>query len=189
MSRAFRIRVKESIKKTLRGSDEICSQMEILEVLPPEQMEQLLRGELKNRGYEEDGEMLVRREGGVSITINPKTGEVSVRAESQEDVELEGEREDWAYDDMGPGRKSVERRLQENLRQDLERRADQQEGRLQQRATEELEGVVNELQGELEQVINRVTAEALKQKAAQLGEIKEITEDPEAGSLTIKVEV
>jgi hypothetical protein len=38
-------------------------------------------------------------------------------------------------------------------------------------------------------VVNRVTAEALKRKAASLGQIKEMTEDPQAGSLTIVVEV
>ena len=37
--------------------------------------------------------------------------------------------------------------------------------------------------------MNRVTAEALKIKAAPMGQIKEITEDEEAGSLTIVVEV
>ena len=37
--------------------------------------------------------------------------------------------------------------------------------------------------------MNHVTREALKQKAAQLGQIKEMTEDPQSGSLTIKVEV
>ena len=36
---------------------------------------------------------------------------------------------------------------------------------------------------------NKVTADALKVKAAQLGQIKEMTEDPQAGSLTIVVEV
>jgi hypothetical protein len=45
------------------------------------------------------------------------------------------------------------------------------------------------LKKELNGAINRVTAEALKQKAAQIGQIKEVTEDPESGSLTIKVEV
>jgi hypothetical protein len=41
----------------------------------------------------------------------------------------------------------------------------------------------------LNQAVNRVTAEALKRKAAQIGAIKEITEDAQTGSLTIKVEV
>ena len=42
---------------------------------------------------------------------------------------------------------------------------------------------------QLDQATNRATAKALKQKAAQIGQIKELTEDPESGSLTIVVEV
>ena len=39
------------------------------------------------------------------------------------------------------------------------------------------------------EAVNRITAEALKKKAASLGQIKEMTEDPQSGSLTITVEV
>ena len=42
---------------------------------------------------------------------------------------------------------------------------------------------------ELDQVVNRVTAEALKKKAAQMGRIKEVSEDKASGSLKIVVEV
>jgi hypothetical protein len=42
---------------------------------------------------------------------------------------------------------------------------------------------------EVEGVIHRVTVEALKRKASQLGEIKQMTEDPKSGSLTIVVTV
>jgi hypothetical protein len=52
-----------------------------------------------------------------------------------------------------------------------------------------LEGHLSDLQKELNEAVNRVTAEALKQKAAQIGQIKEVTEDPQSGSLTIKLEV
>ena len=55
--------------------------------------------------------------------------------------------------------------------------------------TDQLEAQLGDLRQELDQAVNRVTAEALKRKAAQLGQIKEITEDPQAGSLTIVVEV
>lgn len=41
----------------------------------------------------------------------------------------------------------------------------------------------------LQHVINRVTATALKRKAVQLGEIKQLTEDESTGNLTIVLEV
>lgn len=189
MSRAYRIRVSQSLKRDISAGDEICSELEILEILPPDQMGALLKQELKNRGFEEkDGEM-IRKDGDVTVSVNANTGEVKMKAESNEHVELEGSREDVGYDDVGPGEESIRSRLNTQLQQDLERRAEQQRQKLQQQATQKLEGRLADMQRELGQAVNRVTAEALKQKAAQLGQIKEITEDAETGSLTIKVEV
>jgi hypothetical protein len=189
MSRAYRVRVSETLTRTLRAEDSVSTQLELLEVLPPEQMAELLRQELERRGFEAKDGQLVRREGDVTTAIDPATGTVTVQAGTARDVELEGQREGLAYDDLGPGEKNVRRALQQQLQQDLEKQAEHEQGKLQQEATGHLEGHLADLRKELNQAVNRVTAEALKQKAAQLGQIKEMTEDPQTGSLTIKVEV
>ena len=189
MSRAYRITVKESLSRDLAACDEVCSNLEILEILPPEQMADLLRGELIERDFEEEGDTLTRTENGVTVTVDVKTGEVSVKSALADSVDLKAERDDWGYDDAGPGEESIRRRVQEQLKQDLERRANQQQARLQNQATEKLEGAMDDVRKELSQAVNRVTAEALKKKAASLGQIKEMTEDPHSGSLTITVEV
>ena len=41
MSRAYRVAVKESVNRVLRAEDRVSTQLEILEVLPPEQPEVL----------------------------------------------------------------------------------------------------------------------------------------------------
>src|SRR5262249_14357940 len=69
MSRAYRIRVKESISQDLSASDEVCSDLEILEILPGDQMADLLEGELKGRGFEEEDGKLVRTKDGVTVTV------------------------------------------------------------------------------------------------------------------------
>jgi len=191
MSRAYRIRVKESLQRDLSASDEVCSDLEILEILPPEQMSELLRAELKNHGFEDaaDGKVVRKQDNGITVTVDTKSGEVSVKSESHQSVDLEVEREDWAYDESGPGGRSARKNLKEQAQRDLERKAEQQSAKLQNEATERLEGEMADLRGELGQAINAVTREALKKKAATLGQIKEMTEDPQAGSLTIKVEV
>jgi hypothetical protein len=189
MSRAYRITVKESLQKDLKASDEVCSDLEILEILSADQMAELLRGELKDRGFEDlDGKM-VRRDAGITVTVDPTTGAVSVKAEATDSVDLHGQRDDWGYDDVGPHEEAIRRRASEQLKQDLERRADQQQTRLQTEATEKLEGRMDEIRRELSQAVNRITAEALKKKAASMGRIKEMTEDSQSGSLTITVEV
>lgn len=189
MSRAYRITVKESLQRDITASDEVCSDLEILEILPKEQMADLLKGELQGRGFEEQDGKMVRHDEGVTVTVDPQTGEVSVKAEAADSVDLQAQRDDWGYDDVGPGEEAIRRRASEQLKQDLERRAAQQQARLQTEATEKLEGKMDEVRKELSQTVNRITAEALKRKAASLGQIKEMTEDPESGSLTITVEV
>lgn len=185
MSRAYRIRVKENLKRVVRVHDKVSTQLEILEVLPPEQMADLLRQELRNRGFQEEGDKLVRRDKGVTITVDPKTGEVEVQSELSKKVAVEGEREARTYSDNP----KLKKQLKDQLRDDLEKQVQERETELQKQATDRLETELGELRHELDQAVNRVTAEALKQKASQLGQIKEMTEDPQTGSLTIVVEV
>lgn len=189
MSRAYRIRVKESIQQDLSASDEVCSDLEILEILPGEQMSELLTKELKNRGFVEQDGKLVRTQDGVTVSVDPKCGEVTVKAERGEKVDLETEKEGWGYDDVGPRSNQIRKQLKDQAKTELERRAQGQQERLQGEATEKLEGALADVRKELNDAVNAVTREALKRKAAQMGEIKEMSEDPEAGSLTIKVEV
>lgn len=189
MSRAYRIRVKESISQDLSASDEVCSDLEILEILPGDAMAGLLADELKGRGFEEKDGKLARVNKGVTVTVDPNSGEVSVKAEKADRVELETEAEGWGYDDVGPKESAIKKNLSESAKADLVRRAKKQQDRLQAEATEALEGEMADVRKELNDAVNAITREALKRKAAQLGRIKEMTEDPEAGSLTIKVEV
>ena len=189
MSRAYRIRVSESLNRTIRAEDSVSTQLEMLEVLPPEQMAGLLREELKCRGFEECEDQLVRTDGDLTTTIDPASGTVTVQAESEQKIELQGQREGQGYDDFGPGEKNVRRALAKQLKEDLTKQAEHEQDKLQSTATKRLEGHLVDLQKELNGAVNRVTAEALKQKAAQIGQIKEVTEDPQSGSLTIKVEV
>ncbi len=189
MSRAYRVRVTESLRRTLTAEDEVCSQIELLEVLPAEQMAELLKRELADRGFTERDGVMTRTDDGVTVTIDPACGEVSLTAAAERALDLEAEREGLAYEDIGPAEKTVRKALQRQLQSDLGQQAEHEQERLQAEATKKLEGRLADLQKELNQAINRVTAEALKRKAAQLGAIKEMTEDPQTGSLTIKIEV
>jgi hypothetical protein len=189
MSRSYRVSVRECQDRTIRAEDHVSTQLEILEVLPPEQMAGLLADELEKRGFERDGERLVRKQNGVTITVDPARATVTVAAEASEDTTVEAERTDRAYDDAGPHAKTVRQNLKEQVQKDIERKVGEKTAGLQTKVTDRLEGELSDVRQELDQAINRVTAEALKRKAAQMGQIKEMTEDPQAGSLTIVVEV
>lgn len=190
MSRAYRITLKESDTRQLKADDEICTQLEILEILPPEDMATLLRNELAKRGFEEqDDGTLTRRDGEVTVTVDPCTGTVTVKADAEQTVKQEAKREATGFNDVGPNEDSLRDRVKEQLKQDLEKKFEQEQQKLQSKATEQLEKHLQEIQPEISQVVNQVTRDALKQKAQQMGTVKEISEDAESGSLTIKLEV
>lgn len=188
MSRAYRIRVRESLTRVIRASDHVSTQLELLDLLPPEEMAELLGEELEKQGFRREGETAVREEGEVTITVDLPTGTVTVRAETAQQVEVEGEKRGTGYDDVGPSRKEAEKKLREQLQQDLEKDVSQETDKLQQQLTDDLERQLGDIRAELDRAANRATAAALKVKAAQMGQIKEMTEDPEGG-LTIVVEV
>jgi hypothetical protein len=189
MSRAYRIAVRESQNRVIRAEDHVCTDLEILEVLPPEQMAGLLADELARRGFERDGERMVRKQKGVAVAVDVNTGTITVSAEASEEATIEVSREGRAYDDVGPHASQVRESLKKEAQKDIDRKAGEKTAALQSKVTDRLEGELTDLRQEMDQVVNRVTAEALKRKAAQLGQIKEMTEDPQAGSLTIVVEV
>ena len=190
MSRAYRISVKESQTQRIHGSDHVQTQLELLEILPAEAMAELLRTVLAQRGFQpgEDG-TLTREQGNVRVVVDPCDGTVTVTSEREESITVESRQDATLFDDVGPSEASLREQLRQRLQQEIHQKSALEAQRLQTEASEQLESELDELQPELAQIVNQVTREALKQKAAQLGTIKEISEDPETGNLTIKLDV
>jgi hypothetical protein len=189
MSRSYRVSVRESENRVIRAEDRVSTHLEILEVLPPEQMAGLLADELERRGFQREGDVMVRRDKGVTVTVNPETGEVTVSAEVSENVKIEAEKHGRAYDDVGPHATTVRQGLKDEAKKELDRKAAEETAKKQSQVTDVLEGQLCDVRQELDAAVNKVTADALKRKAASMGQIKEMTEDPQTGSLTIVLEV
>lgn len=189
MSRAYRVSVKESVHRVIKADDHVSTHLEILQILPADQMGELLARELEEKGFVRDGKLLVREKDGILVTVNPTNGEVVVQIEDCQEVKVEQEVIGSGYDDVGESSEQLERKLREEAKKKAEETIAGKTTILQGKVTDQLEGELEGLRGELDQVINRVTAEALKQKAAQMGQIKEISEDKNNGNLTIVIEV
>lgn len=189
MSRSYRIKVRETLRRVIRASDHVSSQLELLEILPPEQMAELLAKELTARGFKQQGNQVVRQQRGVTVSVELDSGTVTVQSETKQEVALASEKEGIAYDDTGPNAKQVEAKLRDDLRLAMEKDAGKQQAQLQQIVTDKLEGALADVKQELDRAVNAATAAALKLKASQMGQIKALTEDPASGSLTIVVEV
>lgn len=186
MSRAYRISVKESLSRTVEVDDGVCSSLELLPILQKDRMRELLAHELEQRGFKRDGQTASRDQGkGITITVDLESGEVNVTAEGHAQLELKTERTSVSERQDDPQRAATLRAV---AREALEREAKAEEEALRRKVTEQLEGTLRDVKGELDGVVNRVTAEALKQRAAELGQVEEIHEEAN-GSLTIKVRV
>ncbi|MGC4116938.1 MAG: hypothetical protein QM765_20730 [Myxococcales bacterium] len=184
MSRAYRISVSESVRRHVRVEDGVCTSLELLEVLPKENMADLLAKELEGRGFKRDGDKAVRTEkDGVRIEVDLKDGSIKVKLAQEADLESKVERTQAVNEITEKAREA----LRDTARNAAEQEVDDKRERLRSQVTARLEKRLADLQQEIDQISQRVTAEALKVRASQLGEIEEITEDPQSGSLTIKV--
>lgn len=184
MSRAYRIQTSRTVERVVVVDDAVCTDLELLPLLPKERLSTLLEDELKQRGFEvEEGVAVRDEEGNIRVEVDLETARVTVRATGETTVSHTATRGSYADDDKARARIEREAETAANKRIDVEAEA------IEAQATQVLEAAVRELRDELDQVVHGVTASALKEKAASLGEITELSEDPETGEMTIKVKV
>lgn len=190
MSRAYKIEVKESEQRVIRASDEICTTLELLDILPPEATADLLKKELKSRNFKEaENGTMVREDKNQIVTVDPCSGEVVVKTIVESDKKVEVKREGVAVDDIRDSREKVTKKLKERAQEEIQKEFDSEQKKSQSKATEHLEKAIADLQPEINDIVNKITRESLKAKAAQMGRIQEITENAESGEMTIKIEV
>lgn len=190
MSRAYRIQISESLERVVHVDDGVATKIELLPILPKERMQALLQEELARAGLTiEDG--VARRttpsdDGTVALEVEIATGTVTVRITHEKDVSVAAEVSRVVAEERTAG---VAEQLRVEAQKTLERKIEDATEDLRRRATARLEGELRDARKELDRVVHRVTAAALKEKAAQLGEVEEIAEDEASQSLTIKVRV
>lgn len=186
MSRAYRIRVQESLRRHVQVEDGVQSSLELLPILEKDRMRDLLAAELEKRGFERDGDHATRKtDGGIVVGVDLQSGEVTVTAEAEAHLDLETTRAgvvERSHVEQGAAR------LKAQAQAHLEAVAGAEEENLRRELTGRLEAALDDLKDELNQVSNRVTAEALKERAKELGTVEEVHEEAN-GNLTIKVRV
>ncbi len=187
MSRVYRIRVAESARRHIRVEDGFAVQLELLNILAPEQMSELLATELEGLGFERDEGLMHRKdEDGVHLEVDLEKGTVTARLSAEEDLDLTVEQTRGIEEErMVQGRA----RLEQDVKKALEREVDVARNKLAEATTERLEKKLRDLRKELDTASNRAIAGALKVKAQQMGQIQEISENAETGEITIKVQV
>ncbi|MEZ4238805.1 MAG: hypothetical protein R3F59_22160 [Myxococcota bacterium] len=186
MSRAYQIRVAETLTHHVRVDDGIQTNLELIGVLVPERTAEIVAQELEQRGYTIDGTK-ARREvaPGIVVEVDTLEGTVNVRATAEQEIELSAERTVRSYQPDGGDAKDS---ASEALKSDLARQAAEQDEEARQALSDRLDAALAEIKPELDAVADAVTRAALKERAGQMGEIMEISEN-EAGEMTIRVRV
>jgi hypothetical protein len=184
MSRAYQVQIAESVTRVVHLTDGVQTQLDLLPILTPERMGQILLQELAKRGFKVEGEKAVRQEGDIQIEIDAKTATVSVRIQEERTVTASA-KESRSGDDKA----KVEAAARDAAKKSAEDAANKIEEEARRAMTERLEKSLRDLKGELDGVMNRVLGQALTERAGQLGEIVEVSGDAQEGNLTIRVRV
>lgn len=188
MSRAYRIRISESLDRIEHLKDGVALKLEILDILPREEMSKRLAAALEARGFTkvdgEDDVLEIKPTEGVTIRVDVQSGQVEARVEGETRIQLKKSVEERGYDEArtaATGKARVQKALEAEAAEvaDVARQA----------LTKKLEAQLVEIRPEIDKALNEATASALKTRAAQLGEVESIEEDQDNGSLVIRVKV
>lgn len=186
MSRAIQIRVSESVVRTIHVEDGVESPLEMLPILAPERMGDLLASELEAQGFTRDGNKATRTDrDGIEITVDLETATVSVKIGATADLSESINREQRVDIE---NKASAETRLRDDVMRDLDDRLAARTEDLRRQVTQRLEKKLGDLRSELDGAVGRATVGALKEKASQLGQIESVVEDG-AGNVAIKVKL
>ena len=185
MSRAYRIEIAESLRRKVRVDDTVTAAVELPAILPNERMAELLGLALAARGFTvADG--VATRSDELTWRIELGTGAVHLGLSDEGLLELHAERGAEVGDQTRAARAAE---LRARVRQDLDEQADAATAGLRREVTRRLEDALAGARQELDGAVTAAIGAALKERAAQLGQITEVFEDPQTGSLLIKVRV
>lgn len=185
MSYAYRVTVTRSVRETVAGKDESRNRITLTEILPEGRMKDLLVQALEKKGFAKraDGKY-ERTKDGVTEVFDPATLEVTATAEVTGEIQKEKTTQAVGdarnEQDVAAQRRHAEAEVGSRLEKELaitdaERKAKAEQ--LAADAKKRLEETEARRVRELNEATLDVYAEALKEKAKTLGEVKEIREN------------
>ena len=169
--------------------DGVQTKLELLAILPRDELGEILASELEKEGFSRDGQHMERTdEEGVRVRVDLETGAVTVDASEERELNLEAERSGVVWEELLEQARAA---MTEEANQELVQQAD-----IEERALREGSSIASWSAGWRVQkktstrpLIAPPPKGPLNAEFAQLGEIQEIHEDAESGGLTIRVKV
>lgn len=175
MSRGYRVVVEplSTANQHVSASDELCIDVSLLPILPPEVMHDLLKEELEKDGWKQTAD------GGREKTIRPGLVATLAADGSTVTISMTAER-----DVGGSGRSDAE------AKEAAKKNASAAEAAVRREATTALASAEADVRAGLEKSIQKVYIDALEQKAKSMGQVESIERGQSAdGSLEITIKV
>ncbi|MBA3393634.1 MAG: hypothetical protein H0T89_13375 [Deltaproteobacteria bacterium] len=178
--------MSESVVRTVHVEDGVQSPLEMLPILAPDRMGELLATELEAQGFIRDGKTAKRTDpDGIEITVDLESATVSVKIGATADLQESIDRRQNVGVEI---KDAAETRLRDDVMRDLDDRLAVRTEELRREITQRLEQKLGDLRKELDGAVGRATVSALTERASQLGQIESVVGD-EAGNVTIKVKL
>ena len=192
MSQTYRIKVKQTVKDTVKIGKEWRQKVEMLSLLPQVEMGELLGKFLEEEGWEsEDGLMKSQRDKW-KLEYDPLSSQMKITYDDEEEVSMTFDEEVDSYDYLDNeenAARSAKVRVEENLKDRVKLEADKRSKEMEGELEEVQKGFFEELELELRDLTEKVQVEALKRKARSIGQVESITEDQASGEVKIRVKL
>jgi hypothetical protein len=186
MSRAIQIRVSESVVRTIHVEDGVQSPLEVIPVLAPERMADLLAKQLEDLGFTRDGDKVTRTDKeGIIVEVDLKNATVSAKISRETELQESIDRKANVAIER---KEHSEAALRDDVIKELDERVNARTEALRKDITGKLERKLGDLRTELDGAVGRATVDALTERARSLGNVQSIVEDGNGG-VTIKVKL
>lgn len=175
MSRGYRVVVEplSTANKHVSASDELCVDVSLLPILPPEEMHDILKAELEKDGWKQTAD------GGREKTIRPGLKATLAADGSTVTISMTAER-----DVGGSGRTEADAKAA------AQKNAEAAAAAVKREATTALASAEADVRAALEKAIQKVYIDALEKKAKSMGQVESIERGTSAdGSMEITIKV
>ena len=177
MSRAYWVKLSSMVSETIQEGDSAVHRVQLEDVLPEDEMTELLEaclGETEDWDKDEDGNYRTTLEDGTELVWNVKEGQIEasiqVTKEVSRKVEVQGASDEDYSDHKEKARANAQQNLQREesrVRQAIKDDADQ----IRKEATKKLSENEQERNETINEVLQRTYVEAIKRKARRLGNV------------------
>lgn len=192
MSKTYKCRIKKDIVESHRVSDEIEYNLGLLDILPPEEMEDIYKEAVKNSGgVEKEDKNLEISIDSITITIIPSEKKARVRISEEKKIAIHIDREEKVFeysDSEVKAQKKAEEKADREINAELNKQKEDHINKVKKKLADSEEKVKEKLR----EISNEVHKNALRKKAGALGRINLDREEKLSegdNRLTIEIEI